>query len=302
MRSRQNPLYQLLDKDYYESFDSYVPRTADFHGPVTAMLPPGWRIQRRGIWFHCGHPDNVLPLQGWKIHVSATPDNASEVLSRVSSILFRRNDTDFKFVLDMSLLFLLNNENWSRGGSGKFITIYPADNRHFVELIEEIYLATRDLYGPYILSDHRYKDSRVLFYRYGGMRLFEIVNVKGERTPMLIGPDGAHFPDERQPFPVTPPWASRVLPTAESDETNNRGHYLKQQRYEVLDVLSFSNAGGVYLACDRNTGSKVVIKEARPCVNPTLGGCDAIALLKKEYRLLVLVEHSAIAARPIPLL
>ncbi|HEX7288903.1 MAG TPA: class III lanthionine synthetase LanKC [Candidatus Angelobacter sp.] len=301
MHSRQNPLYRLLDKDYYESFDSYVPRGADFHEPVRAMLPPGWRIQRRGIWFHCGNPDNVLPLQGWKIHVSATPDNANEVLSRVSSILFRRKDTDFKFALDASLLFLLNSKNWSRGGSGKFITIYPADNRNFVELIEEIHLATRDLHGPYILSDHRYKDSRVVFYRYGGMRLLEVVNVKGERTPMLVGPDGAYFPDERQPFPVTPPWVSRVLPAAETQEPSDRGHYLKQQRYEVLDVLSFSNAGGVYLACDRNTGSRVVIKEARPCVNPTAGGYDAIALLKKEYRLLSLVEQTGIAARPIDL-
>src|SRR5262249_28090107 len=151
--------YRLMDKDYYETFDPYVARKADFHDLVTANLPHGWKVQRKGIWYHCGHPDNTLPLQGWKIHVSATAANAVEVLARVSSILLRRKDTDFKFALDLSVLFLLNSKNWPRGGSGKFITIYPPNNLCFTEIIEEIYQATKDLRGPYVLSDHRYKDS-----------------------------------------------------------------------------------------------------------------------------------------------
>ncbi|MGZ4853623.1 MAG: class III lanthionine synthetase LanKC [Candidatus Angelobacter sp.] len=300
MQSAQDRIYRLLDKDYYESFDPYVARKADFHDLITSTLPPDWHIQRKGIWFFCSHPDNVLPLQGWKIHVSATPANAGEVLSRVSAILFKRGDTSFKFALDTSVLFLLNSKNWSRGGSGKFITIYPRDNHHFTEIIEEIYLATRDLRGPYILSDHCYKESRVVFYRYGGMRLFDVLNVKGERTPMLLAPDGSHFPDERQPFPVTPPWAGNVLPQSQAQQSP-RSHCLKQERYEVEDVLSFSNAGGVYLATDRSTGRKVVIKEARPCVNPIATGYDAIELLKKEYRLLVRIQHTGIAPEPLDL-
>ncbi|HLJ27751.1 MAG TPA: class III lanthionine synthetase LanKC [Candidatus Angelobacter sp.] len=301
MRSRQNPLYRLLDKDYYETFDAYVPRRADFYDSVASMLPPNWRMQKKAVWFHCHSPQSDTPMQGWKIHISATPANAMDILSRVTNILFRRMDTDFKFALDMSIVFLMNSKNWPRGGSGKFITIYPRDNHQFIELLEELYLATRNLRGPYVLSDHRYKDSGVVFYRYGGMRLYEVVNVKGERTPMLVGPDGSHFPDERQPYPVTPPWASKVLPTEEPVEQSENAHYLKQKRYEVEDVLSFSNAGGVYLATDRSTGKRVVIKEARPCVNPTANGYDAVQLLKKEYRLLALIEHACIAPKPIDL-
>ena len=301
MHSRQSPLYRLLDKDYYESFDAYVSRKAEFHDPISSGMPANWHIRRRGIWFHCGSPQNIIPMQGWKIHISATPDNANEILSRVTSILFSRGDTDFKFALDMSVLFLLNSKNWSRGGSGKFITIYPQDNEHFLDLIEQLYLATKDLHGPYILSDHRYKDSRVVFYRYGGMRPYEVVNVQGERMSFLLGPDGSHFPDERQPYPVTPPWASRVFPMEEPQSQSEDAYCLGQGRYEVEDVLSFSNAGGVYMALDRRTGKKVVVKEARPCVNPTANGYDAIQLLKKEFRLLAMVEHAGIAPKPIEL-
>src|SRR5579859_2352392 len=164
MRSRQDLLYRLLDRDYYESFDAYSPRHTDFYDQVLSALPVNWEIRRKGIWFYCGSPRTAVPMQGWKIHISATPANAAEILSRVTSILFQRMDTDFKFALDISVVFLLNSKNWSRGGAGKFITVYPADNLRFVELLEELYLATQDMHGPYILSDHRYKDSQVVFY------------------------------------------------------------------------------------------------------------------------------------------
>jgi class III lanthionine synthetase len=298
MRSRHNPLHRLLNKDYHESFDAYVPRKADFYNTVASMLPEGWQIQRQGIWFHCGSPENTVPLQGWKIHISASPGCAPEIFARVVSILFRHKDTDFKFVLDMSLVFLTNSKNWSRGSSGKFITIYPSNNR-FVELIEEIYLSTKDLEGPYILSDHRYKDSRIVFYRYGGMRLNDVLTVQGERTPVLIAPDGTQIPDERRPYPVTPPWAEDVLQRIQGDESAENSPCLKQGRYQVEEVLSFSNSGGVYRALDKQTDKTVVIKEARPCVNHTGDGYDATALLQKEYRLLSLLKDTGIAPAPV---
>src|SRR6266567_5906917 len=276
MRSRPNPLYRLIDKDYHENFDAYLPQKADFCDLVSAGLPPGWRIQRKGIWFHCGSPVNTLPQQGWKIHVSSTPSNARDVLQRVSSVLFNRRDTDFKFSLDMSTLFLMNSKNWSRGGAGKFITIYPHDKPQFLDLIEQLHRVTEGLRGPYILSDHRYKTSGVLFYRFGGMRLYDVLNIKGERTPMLIGPDGVEIPDQRTAYPVTPPWETPPLPIDEpaGQDEENRG--MKGGRYKVESVLDFSNAGGVYRALDRHTGKRVAIKEARPCINATLDGYDAV--------------------------
>jgi len=169
MGTRGNSIYRVLNRDYHESLDFYAPRLADFHELVFSKLPPEWDIKRRGIWFQCSSAQNILPDQGWKIHVSATRANAREILDRVSTLLFEAGDVDFKFALDIPTLYLLNGKNWPRAASGKFITIYPGSNGRFLELIEQIYAATREFQGPYVLSDHRYKDSHVVFYRYGGV-------------------------------------------------------------------------------------------------------------------------------------
>jgi len=111
MQSRQNFLYRLRDKDHYESFNGYVPQKKDFYDLVASRLPFGWYIHRKDIWFHCTSPRNSTPRQGWKIHVSATLANAREVMTRVAMRLFERQEADFKFAVDLSVLFLLNSKN-----------------------------------------------------------------------------------------------------------------------------------------------------------------------------------------------
>jgi serine/threonine protein kinase len=298
MRSRPNPLLGLIDRDYFETFDLYSPRKTDFHDWVAGQLPADWRVQRNGIWFHCGSPFNVVPEQGWKIHVSSIAGDALETLNRVLKVLFRRQDTDFKFALDSYVLSLLNGKNWPRGNSGKFITVYPRDNRCFLELIEEIHQATIGQRGPYILSDHQYEKNSVVFYRYGGMRARLALNIGGEKVPLLTRPDGRDVPDQRLPFPNTPDWVESPIVTAGSEEGPENSTTLRNGRYEIVDVLAFSNAGGVYRALDRHTGKQVVVKEARQHISSAGGGCDAVELLHKEYRLLKLLSDTGIAAQP----
>lgn len=300
MPSRPSPIFRLADRDYHEDLSVYTPATGDFHDEMLGRLPEKWRIDRQGIWFYCSSPEIVLPQQGWKIHVSAAPGSAHDILDRAVAIAFRHG-ASFKFALDMNILFLLNSKSWPRGGSGKFITIYPRDNHSFLELIEELHCMTRGLRGPYILSDRRYKDSGVVFYRYGGMQLFQQLNVKGEKVPMLVAPDGTQVPDLRLAYPVTPDWAGTVLPDGKDDLSSEENNGLRNGRYTIESVFTFSNAGGVYLAQDNHTGKKVVIKEARPCVNATVDGYDAIELLKKEGRLLAVLAPTGIAPQPVDL-
>jgi class III lanthionine synthetase len=300
MRSRPNPLLRLLDKNYYESFNTYTPQKSDFHQMVWSKLAVGHEISRQGIWFYCSLSSNEMPRQGWKIHVSATLRNAREILERVSSILLESGEANFKFALDMKVLGLLNSKSWPRGSAGKFMTIYPPTPGSFLDLIEKIHEATKQFSGPYILSDRRYSTSKVIFYRYGGMQLVEKLNVSGEKTPILVGPDGSEIPDQRSAFPVTPWWAEQVI--SDDSVPNEAGsNALRDGRYEIVDVLEFSNAGGIYCAVDRETSQKVVIKEARPYINEAADGYDAVDLLKKEFRLLTELEGTGIAPRPVGL-
>jgi serine/threonine protein kinase len=299
MPSRANFVYRLLDPYFHESLERYAPCKSDFHDHVQAQLPQKWEIQRQGIWFYCKPPVAELPLQGWKIHVSAAHQEARTVLQRVIDVLFKRGDTSFKFALDSSILLLLNSKNWTRGGSGKFITVYPRSNTVFLEVIEELFEATQNCCGPYILSDRRYRDSNVVYYRFGGMRLCQSLLVTGERAAVLVSPEGSEIPDQRLAYPITPAWVEPPLPFDQATE-NAASHELKDGQYEIEGVLSFSNAGGVYRAIDKRSGRRVVIKEARPHVNGN-GLEDAVDNLKREYRLLSLVHTTGIGPEPIEL-
>ncbi|HEY2169457.1 MAG TPA: class III lanthionine synthetase LanKC [Candidatus Angelobacter sp.] len=300
MRSKHNSIYRLLDTSYHENFDVYSPSKADFHDLISSKLPHGWEMGRHQIWFHCGPAGSILPEQGWKIHVSAPRANAKEILRRVSSILFAAGNSHFKFALDSNILSLLNSKNWPRASSGKFITIYPKDNRHFLELIEELYMATREFRGPYILSDHRYKDSHAVFYRYGGMRLCQTLDITGEKIPVLFTPDGDEVPDTRAAYPATPTWAEAILPDEEFCETSECSNCLHNGRFRVESVIDFSNAGGIYRGIDQQTCASVIIKEARPFIEMPDNN-DAVGLLKKEYRLLSVLADTGIAPQPIEL-
>src|SRR5262249_43134143 len=153
--------------------------------------------------------------------------------------------------------------------------------------------------GPYILSDHRYKSSRVVFYRFGGIRTHTTLNVKGEKIPVLIGPDGSVVPDQRLPYPILPSWEKPVIPV--TDDRDSKTTVLLRGRYRIENAISFSSAGGVYFAHDNKTGKGVVVKEARPCINGATDGYDAVELLKKEYRLLQVVADTGIAPQPVDL-
>lgn len=298
MSSVPKSSYTIADKLFYEPLDRYEPDKQAYFNIVEGLLPgDGWVIVRKGVWFHAVPIGKSMLPQGWKIHLSATQGNADEILRRIVPILASQR-TAFKFGLDRRILSIMTGKNWHRGGSGKFITIYPDGQEHFMRLIEELHQATAGLDGPYILSDRRYRDSRVVFYRYGGLLPVDTLTAKGEKTHVLTTPEGETMPDERQPYFVLPSWVQDPFePPAEEDDGG--AHLLKDGRYEITSVLTFSNSGGVYLATDKQTDETVVIKEARPFVNTTPSGEDAVALLKKEFRLLSKLDGTGVAPRPI---
>ena len=296
MLERADLLHLLTDEEVNETVDYYRPREEDFFKAVSERLPDDWRIKRAGVWFYCHHAAEdpaALPAQGWKIHVSTNVANAGQILEAIVPILAAER-TSFKFALDREIASLMNCKSWARQGAGKFVTVYPPSEEQFKRLIERLHLATREFVGPYILSDRRYKESRVVYYRYGGMTPNSVLDIKGEQVHVLVSPEGVSVPDRRLPYFTPPEWAPD--PFGEEAQEEKEEPVLKDGRYLIESVLAFSNSGGVYMARDTETGRRVTIKEARPFVNTTE---DAVEMLRKEYRLLTKLAGENIAPKPL---
>lgn len=296
---RELSIFCIIDKQFFEPINRYEPDdTASYRSHIVDYLNDSWDISKTGIWYRCVPITHIpLPEQGFKIHISATSKNAHKMLERVIPIL-SQTKAAFKVVVDPVMLNFVNSKQNNRGASGKFITIYPLNDRQFKELLQALYTATQDMEGPYILSDKRYDTSQVIFYRYGGIQSRSTVNVFGEKQWVLRNPDGQLIPDQRAPFFQLPPWVEDpfVLPLEEPVMTT----VILGQRYEVSQSINFSNAGGVYRGLDQQTGEIVLIKEARPYVGESpRKHTSATALLQKEFLLLERLRHTGYTPQPL---
>ena len=278
---QQNFLYTLIDPDFYERIEQYSP-SDEFLAVVSSHVDGSWTIRPGGFWSYCTPDDVDMVSQGWKIHISSTEENSEDTLDRILPILIEHR-VPFKFCSDKWMLRLSTGKNWPRTAAGKFVAVYPSDEGGFVQVIDQIHKATLDLRGPYILSDRPYKDSRVVFYRYGEHMGSDRINAAGLRVPTLQAPDGSLFPDDRKPYFSLPPWVQD--PFAEAD-TPPPAEVVLKGRYRVTGALRYSSNGGIYTAVDTLTGLNVIIREARPMLTSHGHGLDAQSFLEKEARIL----------------
>ena len=149
-------MYTLMDELFYEPVETRYRPFLEYKTLVADLLSEfadDWVITRDGFWFFV-HPaaDFDMPDQGWKVHVSATIENAASILSKAARIALV-NGVPFKFALDKNVQATMSSKRWARGGSGKFITMYPSDLSNFKSLLEQLYAELRKDEGPYILSD-----------------------------------------------------------------------------------------------------------------------------------------------------
>ncbi len=284
--------------DFYFPATAYKPGT-QYSDLISQKLPKTWRLSRSHFWTKVISPHSKLPVQGWKIHVSAIPKSAIRILEKVSTVCLAL-DVEFKFAGDAILLKSLLRKNFSRQQAGKFITIYPPNQKIFEQLLDTLYPLLKDEQGPYILSDRQYRDANVLFYRYGGMQAFPQINLHGEQRQYILNERFEFIEDVRSPYFVLPqfvedslakkppaePDGAATLDTAESKATAASKKKVLGGKYEILSVLKHSAAGGVYFAKNIETQVDAIIKEARPYIELSDNGVDAVDRLKKEFRML----------------
>jgi tRNA A-37 threonylcarbamoyl transferase component Bud32 len=280
-------LYCVADRLFYDSPGKSKHGGAEFE-MVSRALPAGWQVSAKAEWVVCvPSAGTVQRSQGWKIHVSACLGNADHVLDLVWKYCVDRQ-ISFKYLRGMASLLMRNAKYAARGGSGKFITIYPADDAEFELVLAQLDSLLAGQSGPYILSDLRYGGGP-LYVRYGGFTERYCASGDGELVTAIEDASGRLVPDRRGPVFAVPEWVQ--LPGFLAPHlAASKAATLADLPYQIEQALHFSNGGGVYLATDTRTGEKVVLKEARPFAGLSADGADAVARLRRERDILRQLE------------
>jgi serine/threonine protein kinase len=275
-------LYCLVDQHFYDSTSRLPAHPRDFelsHAPA----PKGWMASERDNW-HVLHPIGAdFPEQGWKVHVSACLDNVECVLTAVADYCINRRIV-FKFLRSVDALMLANAKYANRGSSGKFATIYPADEAQLKEVLTELGEVLDGSPGPYVLSDLRWHNGP-LYVRYGGFVERHRLSETGSVEPAIVDPQGRLVPDRRTPTFRYPDWV-RLPPFLDPHLAARNDVKVDSLPYRIERALHFSNGGGLYVGQHIATGAQVVLKEARPHAGLDSDGTDAVARLRREQEML----------------
>lgn len=194
---------------------------------------------------------------GWKIHISATPNNAQEVLD-FSAKECLNLDTPFKYIPGKREFHYRNTKYAELTSAGKFITIYP-EKELFDELSKRLRETLQNYDGPAITMD--IPDGKgPIYYRYGQFIDSSRVNKWGRLQAGSYKNDGKWVEDRRK-F-EHPGNIDDYMPDSVTDAYERLRKNDQPLPFSPMNVLHRSNAGGVYEAIYK--GQHAVVKEARP--------------------------------------
>ena len=236
-------------------------------------------------------------LQGWKLHVSATPFSAVEVLEAALEVLLAAG-ARFKVVNSTQLLTALNAGYLGLSQIGKFITVYPSDNGQAVSLAIALDKATSGGRGPRVPTDRPLRPGSLVHYRYGAMHQRQEAEAASEEVLGnydLLDTAGRLTSDIRMHY-YLPPAAGIADPFEAADAYAPRPprNPILNGRYLVCNALSQGLRGGVFRAIDLGAepARLCLLKEAWHDVSLDQYGRDARDWLANEEQILIRHENS----------
>ncbi|GLY54473.1 class III lanthionine synthetase LanKC [Lentzea sp. NBRC 102530] len=285
------------DPDFYAPLGRTTRRGTEY---AASGLPSDWTEHHQDVWTAWYPPQKLGGVtDGWKIHLSARADRAQHVLD-VAAPIFAAHGVGFKH-LSCSLYFVVtHHKHAERSQSGKFCAAYPPDAATAEALMRDLAAAFDGEEGPFVLSDRRFGDSRVVHYRYGAFVARRRLTAQGGHELLVLDAAGRSVPDVRgtrfsTPEGITDPFlVSSVDAPARSGAPEFGG-----VRFDK--ALRHSNGGGAYRGTDVETGRTVFVKESRGhhgLVSPTSASQDR---LRNEYQVLRELHRVGSGFAPEPL-
>ncbi|MFE9334861.1 hypothetical protein [Streptomyces sp. NPDC006925] len=151
--------YTIADSTWYEPLDRCEDSSSRFSLSLRG-IPQGWRREHQGVWEFLMPGDAPdMPEQGWKIHISATPDSAEETVEAAWKVC-RRLALPWKFLRSRHIVTAMNTKYAGRATSGKTVTVYPRTESELRAALTELDGILHGCPGPYVLSDHRWNEAR----------------------------------------------------------------------------------------------------------------------------------------------
>ncbi|MFS8097141.1 hypothetical protein LFM09_08365 [Lentzea alba] len=265
-------------------------------GSIASACSSSYTVRGEPFWWHFDPVASApMPRQGWKIHVSAAPRDAAEVLRRVAAVVVPLS-LRWKAARSLDNLMDLSSPPSPLTQSGKFITIYPDSS--LASLCSSLDAVTRDFDAPVVPSDRRFRPHSNVYLRYGAFSAASVFDpVEQSLKQVLTHPAGHRVEDRRAPGVAAPDWVEDPLPVQSRVFLERPGSGLFGREIVVQGVLRQSVKGGVFRV--RYRGVPAVLKEARIGTTPDRLGRDSRAALLNEWRLLRVLSGSGLAPEPL---
>ena len=175
----------------------------------------------------------------WKVHISPKIEDFEIVKKTVHKIATECGVT-YKRVVDRDAMYLLSSVGVPASQIGKLITLYPSTVSIAKNLLNRLYDELKHYDGIEVISDRPYRDSKVIWYRYGTHTPLD--TEKEERKPYFVLPEN-----------ITDPFVS---------EDQFLTGSIIQKQYSFIKILRRKGEGNIYLAKNKKD-ELVVIKEVR---------------------------------------
>ena len=218
------------------------------------------------IWLQVDPGPGSLPARGWKLHLSATPFSAEEILARTVPLLIEEG-CSFKVAASQQVLVDLNQGAAGLSQIGKFMTVYPESEAQAVAVARVLDERTRGLRGPRVPSDRPLGPGSLVHYRYGD-----------------LFPDGSEIAaDGKRSLRAVDAPEDPFVRAGMATEPKTQ---LVAGRYLITSTLHRSVRGAIHLAIDVPNSETCILKRAWRDGNMMPDGRDARDRLREEASLL----------------
>ncbi|HZD36766.1 MAG TPA: hypothetical protein VE130_16295 [Nitrososphaeraceae archaeon] len=138
-------------------------------------------------------------IQGWKLHLSIINKEVKKLLNTVVPVLCE-NQIPFKLAQDEIVLALLNEGRLGATQVGKFITIYPENDKESFKIARKLIRLTKGFHGPIIVTDIRLGD--ITYTRFGSFNPIIKHDRLGQQIRYIYGSNRKLIQD-RYSIPLT---------------------------------------------------------------------------------------------------